>query len=63
MYGEPALPPDFVSLPQANPDAPKGGSGLLSTSVAVSVPVAVGAVSSVTAPEPTSTRREARVTG
>ncbi|HMS96150.1 MAG TPA: extracellular solute-binding protein, partial [Tabrizicola sp.] len=26
MYGDPALPPDFVSLPQANPDAPKGGS-------------------------------------
>ena len=26
MYGEPALPPDFVSLPYANPDAPKGGS-------------------------------------
>jgi peptide/nickel transport system substrate-binding protein len=26
MYGTPALPPDFVSLPQANPDAPKGGS-------------------------------------
>ena len=25
MYGEPALPPDFVSLPHANPDAPKGG--------------------------------------
>ncbi len=25
MYGEPALPPDFVSLPQANPQAPKGG--------------------------------------
>jgi peptide/nickel transport system substrate-binding protein len=25
MYGEPALPPDFVSLPYANPDAPKGG--------------------------------------
>ena len=25
MYGEPALPPDFVSLPQANPDAPQGG--------------------------------------
>lgn len=25
MYGQPALPPDFVSLPQANPDAPKGG--------------------------------------
>lgn len=25
MYGAPALPPDFVSLPQANPDAPKGG--------------------------------------
>ena len=23
MYGEPALPPDFVSLPYANPDAPK----------------------------------------
>jgi peptide/nickel transport system substrate-binding protein len=30
MYGEPALPPDFVSLPQANPDAPKGGSITLS---------------------------------
>ncbi len=26
MYGEPALPPDFVSLPYASPDAPKGGS-------------------------------------
>ncbi|MDE0303746.1 MAG: extracellular solute-binding protein [Albidovulum sp.] len=26
MYGEPALPPDFVSLPYAYPDAPKGGS-------------------------------------
>ena len=26
MYGEPGLPPDFVSLPYANPDAPKGGS-------------------------------------
>jgi peptide/nickel transport system substrate-binding protein len=26
MYGDPALPPDFVSLPQVNPDAPKGGS-------------------------------------
>ncbi len=26
MYGEPDLPPDFVSLPQANPDAPKGGT-------------------------------------
>jgi len=25
MYGDPALPPDFVSLPQVNPDAPKGG--------------------------------------
>lgn len=25
MYGEPALPPDFVALPQANPEAPKGG--------------------------------------
>ncbi len=25
MYGHPALPPDFVSLPYANPDAPKGG--------------------------------------
>ena len=25
MYGDPALPPDFVSLPHANPDAPKGG--------------------------------------
>jgi peptide/nickel transport system substrate-binding protein len=26
MYGEPSLPPDFVSLPYANPDAPKGGT-------------------------------------
>lgn len=26
MYGDPALPQDFVSLPQANPDAPKGGT-------------------------------------
>jgi peptide/nickel transport system substrate-binding protein len=25
MYGEPALPPDFVSLPYANPEAPTGG--------------------------------------
>jgi peptide/nickel transport system substrate-binding protein len=25
MYGQPALPPDFVSLPYANPNAPKGG--------------------------------------
>lgn len=25
MYGAPALPPDFVSLPHANPDAPQGG--------------------------------------
>ena len=25
MYGDPALPPDFVSLPYVNPDAPKGG--------------------------------------
>lgn len=25
MYGEPALPPDFVALPYANPDAPVGG--------------------------------------
>ncbi len=25
MYGEPVLPPDFVALPYANPDAPKGG--------------------------------------
>ncbi|WP_291840719.1 extracellular solute-binding protein [Limimaricola sp.] len=25
MYGQPALPPDFVALPYANPDAPKGG--------------------------------------
>lgn len=28
MYGEPALPPDFVSLPYANPDAPKGGKAV-----------------------------------
>ncbi len=26
MYGDPGLPPDFVSLPYANPDAPTGGS-------------------------------------
>lgn len=26
MYGAPALPPDFVSLPYADPDAPKGGT-------------------------------------
>lgn len=26
MYGDPALPPDFVSLPYARADAPKGGS-------------------------------------
>jgi peptide/nickel transport system substrate-binding protein len=26
MYGEPQLPPDFVSLPYANPNAPKGGT-------------------------------------
>jgi len=25
MYGQPALPPDFVALPYANPDAPRGG--------------------------------------
>lgn len=25
MYGQPALPPDFVALPYANPDAPFGG--------------------------------------
>ncbi len=25
MYGKPALPPDFVSLPYVNTDAPKGG--------------------------------------
>ena len=30
MYGEPALPPDFVSLPYVNADAPKGGAITLS---------------------------------
>lgn len=25
MYGDPVLPPDFVALPYANPEAPKGG--------------------------------------
>ncbi|MBN2907235.1 MAG: ABC transporter substrate-binding protein [Rhodobacteraceae bacterium] len=25
MYGDPALPPDFVALPYVNPDAPQGG--------------------------------------
>lgn len=29
MYGRPALPPDFVSLPYVNPDAPKGGRIIL----------------------------------
>jgi peptide/nickel transport system substrate-binding protein len=29
MYGDPALPPDFVSLPYANPEAPKGGAIVL----------------------------------
>lgn len=29
MYGTPALPPDFVALPYANPDAPKGGALVL----------------------------------
>ena len=29
MYGTPALPPDFVSLPYVRPDAPKGGSIVL----------------------------------
>lgn len=32
MYGEPALPPDFVSLPYVNPDAPKGGKLVLGES-------------------------------
>ncbi len=30
MYGEPALTPDFVSLPYVNPQAPKGGRIVLS---------------------------------
>lgn len=29
MYGQPALPPDFVALPYANPDAPQGGRLIL----------------------------------
>jgi peptide/nickel transport system substrate-binding protein len=29
MYGDPALPPDFVSLPYVNADAPRGGSIVL----------------------------------
>lgn len=32
MYGTPALPPDFVSLPYVNPDAPKGGGITLGNS-------------------------------
>ncbi len=32
MYGEPALPPDFVSLPYVNADAPKGGAITLGNS-------------------------------
>ncbi|MDR0808405.1 MAG: ABC transporter substrate-binding protein, partial [Gemmobacter sp.] len=29
MYGVPALPQDFVSLPYADPEAPKGGRLIL----------------------------------
>jgi peptide/nickel transport system substrate-binding protein len=29
MYGAPALPPDFVALPYANPEAPQGGRLIL----------------------------------
>lgn len=29
MHGEPALPPDFVAVPYANPQAPKGGTLVL----------------------------------
>lgn len=32
MYGDPALPQDFVSLPYVNPDAPKGGALILGES-------------------------------
>lgn len=32
MHGTPALPPDFVALPYANPDAPKGGTLVLAES-------------------------------
>ncbi|RME13868.1 MAG: ABC transporter substrate-binding protein [Alphaproteobacteria bacterium] len=32
MYGAPALPADFDHLPQANPDAPKGGTIILAES-------------------------------
>lgn len=32
MYGTPALPPDFVSLPYVNPDAPRGGRIVLGNS-------------------------------
>jgi len=32
MYGKPALPPDFVSLPYANPDAPQGGDLVMGVS-------------------------------
>ncbi|WP_299675202.1 extracellular solute-binding protein [uncultured Roseobacter sp.] len=32
MYGSPALPPDFVSLPYVNPNAPKGGRIMLGNS-------------------------------
>lgn len=32
MHGTPALPPDFVSLPYANPDAPKGGQLIMGES-------------------------------
>ncbi|QFT59878.1 Heme-binding protein A precursor [Sulfitobacter sp. THAF37] len=32
MYGDPALPPDFVSLPYVNPEAPKGGRIVLGNS-------------------------------
>lgn len=32
MYGSPELPPDFVSLPHVNPDAPQGGRIVLGES-------------------------------
>ena len=32
MYGQPALPPDFVSLPYVNPEAPQGGTLVLGES-------------------------------
>ena len=47
MHGEPALPKDFIHLPYANPDAPKGGRltwGVLGTFDSLNPMIVRGAV-------------------